>query len=200
MAFTERSRAAREAILAAARRRFTEEGYERTTIRMVAADAGIDPSMVMRYYGSKDGLFSAAIDVDLRLPDLTGVPRGELGRMIARHFVSLWENQQGRETLLILLRSAASSHAAAAERVRAVFTEQVVPLVRTATGDAADAEVRAGLLSTYLLGTVLCRYILRLPPVVAMDAEALAASIAPLLQCIVTGPLTAEPWPGALDS
>jgi AcrR family transcriptional regulator len=63
MAFTERSRAARDAILTAARRRFTEEGYERTTIRTVAADAGIDPSMVMRYYGSKDGLFSAAVDV-----------------------------------------------------------------------------------------------------------------------------------------
>jgi AcrR family transcriptional regulator len=189
MAFTERSRAAREAILAAARRRFTEEGYERTTIRMVAADAGLDPSMVMRYYGSKDGLFSAAVDVDLHLPDLTGVPPGELGRMIARHFVGIWESDWGRETLLILLRSAASSHAAAAERVRAVFTDQIVPLVRTATGDTADAEVRAGLLSTYLLGTVLCRYILALPPVVAMDADTLAAHVAPLLQRILTSPL-----------
>ena len=189
MAFTERSRAAREAILTAARRRFTEEGYERTTIRMVAADAGLDPSMVMRYYGSKEGLFSAAVDVDLHLPDLTGVPTDELGQVIARHFVRVWESDWGRETLLILLRSAASSHATGAERVRAVFSGQVVPMVRTAIGDAVDTEVRAGLLSTQLLGTVLCRYILQLPPVVAMDAETLADSIAPLLQLILTGPL-----------
>lgn len=63
-------------------------------------------------------------------------------------------------------------------------------MVRTATGDVSDADIRAGLLSTYLLGTVLCRYILRLPPVVAMDADTLAASIAPLLQHFLTGSLT----------
>ena len=190
MAFTERSRATREAILAAARRRFTEEGYERTTIRMVAADAGFDPSMVMRYYGSKEGLFSAAVDVDLHLPDLRDVPPSELGWVIARHFLKIWESAWGREILLILLRSAASSHAGATERAREIFTGQIVPMVRTATGDAADAEVRAGLLSTHLMGTVLCRYILQLPPVVAMDADILAAILAPVLQRILIGPLT----------
>lgn len=189
MAFTERSRAARDAILTAARRRFTEEGYERTTIRTVAADAGLDPSMVMRYYGSKDGLFSAAVDVDLRLPQLVDVPSDELGRVIARHFVGLWESDWGQGTLRILIRSA-TSHPEAADRVRAVFTEQVLPLIRKATGDRADAEVRAGLLSTQLLGTVLCRYILQLPPVVAMDAELLAATLAPALQRCLTGSLT----------
>jgi AcrR family transcriptional regulator len=190
MAFTERSRAAREAILAAARRRFTEEGYERTTIRTVAADAGLDPSMVMRYYGSKEGLFSAAADIDLHLPDLTGVLPSQLGRTIARHFVEIWESNWGREVLLILLRSAASAHPGAAERVHAVFTGQIVPLVRAATGDAADAEARAGLLSTHLLGTVLTRYVVQFPPVVAMDADTLAATMAPVLQHILTGSLT----------
>jgi AcrR family transcriptional regulator len=189
MAFTERSRAARDAILTAARRRFTEEGYERTTIRTVAADAGIDPSMVMRYYGSKDGLFSAAVDVDLHLPHLIDVPSHELGAVVARHFVELWESDWGQGTLLILIRSAAS-HPEAADRVRAVFTEQVIPLVRKATGDRADADVRAGLLSTHLLGTALCRYILRLPPVVTMDADALVAAMAPVLQHCLTGSLT----------
>lgn len=191
MAFTERSRAAREAILAAARRRFTEEGYGRTTIRMIAADAGLDPSMVMRYYGSKDGLFSAAADVDLRLPDMTDVPRADLGRVLARHFVNIWEGGTAGETLLILLRSAVS-HAEAAARIRAVFTDQVVPLVRRATGDVPDAETRAGLISTHLLGTALCRYILRLPPVVAMDPDTLVATLEPSLQRFFTEPLTAD--------
>lgn len=73
MPFTNRSLAAREAILSAARARFTEQGYDRTTIRQVATDANIDPSMVMRYYGSKDGLFAAAVDVDLKLPELGAI-------------------------------------------------------------------------------------------------------------------------------
>jgi AcrR family transcriptional regulator len=191
MAFTERSRAAREAILSAARRRFTEEGYERTTIRTVAADAGLDPSMVMRYYGSKDGLFSAAADVDLRLPNLVDVRSPELGAVIAQHFVTLWESDWGQGTLLTLIRSAAS-HPEAAQRVRAVFAEQVIPLVREAVGDRADADVRAGLLSTHLLGTALCRYILRLPPIAAMDLDALVAAMAPVLQHCLTGALTQD--------
>ena len=67
------------AILAAARERFAESGFERATIRAIAADANIDPSMVMRYFGSKDQLFAAAADFDLQLPDLSDVGRDQLG-------------------------------------------------------------------------------------------------------------------------
>jgi AcrR family transcriptional regulator len=113
MSFSPRSESTRAAILAAARRRFAADGYERTTIRAVAADAGIDPSMVMRYYGSKDGLFAAAADLDLRLPDLTAVPRERLGETLARHWVALWEGQRSDELLIVLLRSAVTNEGAA---------------------------------------------------------------------------------------
>ena len=73
-----RSDRTKSAILRAARERLAAQGYDRTTIRAVAADAGIDPSMVMRYFGSKAQLFDAALDIDLRLPDLTGVPLDQL--------------------------------------------------------------------------------------------------------------------------
>jgi AcrR family transcriptional regulator len=66
-------------ILAAARERFAESGFERATIRAIAADANIDPSMVMRYFGNKDQLFAAAAEFDLQFPDLSGVDRSELG-------------------------------------------------------------------------------------------------------------------------
>jgi hypothetical protein len=66
----------------------------------------------------------------------------------------------------------------------------VVPLVRKATEDAPDAETRAGLVSAHLLGTALCRYVLRLPPVVAMDADTLVATLTPVLQRFFTEPLT----------
>jgi AcrR family transcriptional regulator len=110
--FTHRSLAAREAILAAARARFTEQGYDRTTIRQVASDAGIDPSMVMRYYRNKEGLFAAAVEVDLRLPDLADLPRDEVAGVLAGHFVAMWGGEPGG-ALSILLRSAVTHEEAA---------------------------------------------------------------------------------------
>src|SRR3954468_1292530 len=87
-----RSDATRAAILAAARGRFAADGYERATIRAIAADASIDPAMVMRYFGNKEKLFAAAADFDLRLPDLSAVPPGEVGRALVRHFLDRWES------------------------------------------------------------------------------------------------------------
>src|SRR5215217_9333010 len=98
-----RSDATRAAILAAARERFSSDGYERATIRAIAADARIDPSMVMRYYGNKEKLFAAAAEFDLRLPDLTAVPRETLGARLAGHLVDRWEKD---DTLMALLRAA----------------------------------------------------------------------------------------------
>ncbi len=187
MPFTNRSLAAREAILAAARQRFTEQGYERTTIRQVATDANIDPSMVMRYYGSKDGLFAAAVDVDLRLPDLASIPRDEVAGVLANHFVTMWRNDRNGP-LSILLRSAVT-HEAAAERLRSVFSDQVTAMVRRLLGEGPEAEVRAGLLSTHLLGVALTRYILKLPPVVGMDDRDVVAITAEFVDRILTGPL-----------
>src|SRR4051794_22954396 len=94
----------RRRIPAAAGRRFSEEGYERTTIRVVATDASIDPSMVMRYFGSKEGLFAAAAFFDLHLPDLTVVARAKRGESLARHYLDLWDQAGGG--LHILLRAA----------------------------------------------------------------------------------------------
>src|ERR1700751_3967750 len=74
------------AILAAARTGFAEPGFERATIRAIAADANIDPSMVMRYFGSKDQLFAAAADFDLQIPDLSDVAAAELGAPLVGPF------------------------------------------------------------------------------------------------------------------
>ncbi len=186
MAFTDRSQAARQAILAAARQRFTRAGYDMTTIRSVATEAGVDPSMVMRYYGSKEGLFAAAVDLDLRLPDLADVPPEQVAGLLARHFVQRWEGDLADEAVMILLRSAVTNPAAA-ERMRTVFGRQVVSLVRTVTHDAPDSDVRAGMISTQILGVALTRYLLRLPPVANLDREALIAWLTPVLHYHLTG-------------
>lgn len=184
VAFTERSHPARQAILTAARQRFTRDGYERTTIRSVAADAKVDPSMVMRYYRSKDGLFSAAVDVDLHLPDVTGLPLDRIARVLAGHFVNRWEGELADEAIMLLLRSAVTNPAAA-ERMRTVFARQVVGVVGAALPGSPDAELRAALVSTQLLGVALTRYILQLPPIVALDPDSLINLITPLLDHVL---------------
>lgn len=136
-----RSQATRDAILAAARVRFAADGYERATIRAIAREAGIDPSMVMRYYGNKEGLFAAASSaVDLRLPDLGAVPREEIGTVLVAHFLERWEED---EAMTATLRVGVTN-AAGAERTRAIFREQLGPVVAAVCPDPGQAAVRAG--------------------------------------------------------
>src|SRR5881296_365156 len=97
-----RSETTKAAILAAARQHFAASGYERATIRIIAADAGIDPAMVMRYFGNKEKLFAAAAQFDLRLPDLISVPLDRLGVTLVTHMLDRWE---GDATLMALLRA-----------------------------------------------------------------------------------------------
>ena len=196
MAFTARSEQTRSAILLAARQLLAEKGYEGTTIRAVAAEAGIDPSMVMRYYGSKEGLFGAAVDVDLRLPRAGQWPRERLGEMLASHVVSRWEGDLSDDLITMLLRSA-GTNSAAAERLRSVFQHQVEGLVQEVAGPGPDARHRAGMISTQILGLALCRYVLELPPVVAMDGATLTKILGPVLQHYLFGDLeAASPLPG----
>lgn len=169
MAFTKRSEQSRAAILAAARRRFAEDGFDRATIRAIAAEADIDPSMVMRYYGSKDGLFAAAVDVDLRLPDVTEVPLEQRGEAMVRHFLERWE---GNDTMIFLLRSAVTNEIARA-RLHEVFADQVAARFGAETG---------ALISSQLIGIALCRYVLRVPTTAAMSAETLIRRVGPTIQ------------------
>src|SRR5215213_11300529 len=103
------------AILASARTRFASEGYRSASIRAVARDVGVDAALVVRYFGSKPGLFAAATDIDLRIPDLTDAPPGEHGERLVEHFLSRWDpgTLEG-QVLLSMLRSAASDVGAAA--------------------------------------------------------------------------------------
>jgi AcrR family transcriptional regulator len=184
---TRRSDVTRAEILRAARSRFAADGYQRATIRAIAADAGIDPSMVMRYYGSKDGLFAAAVEVDLRLPDLSTIPRRKLGAALVAHFLGRWEDP-GDDALLMLLRSGVTDESAAA-RMRTVFREQLTPVLLGLVDDRDEAAQRAGLVATQMLGLALCRNLLRLPPVAAMDEDTVVARIGPTIQRYLTSPL-----------
>ncbi len=147
-------------ILAAARKHFAASGYERATIRAIAAAVGVDPALVMRYFGNKEKLFAAAAEFDLRLPDLTAVPRGTVGSVLVGHFLDRWESDDSLQALL----RAAVSHRVAVARLRAIFATQ----------------------ATQMLGMALCRYVLRLPPVVALDRAAVIEWLGPTIQRYLT--------------
>ncbi|MFD5860496.1 TetR/AcrR family transcriptional regulator [Streptomyces chartreusis] len=179
-----RSDATRTAILDAARERFAADGYERATIRAIAKHANIDPSMVMRYYGNKEGLFAAAMAIDLKLPEPGSLSREDVGRALVTHFLDTWEEN---EVLTALLRVGATNQAGA-ERMQGIFADQLLPLARRVCPDPEQAPARAALASSQLLGLALTRYVLRFPPAVALAPEELVAWLAPTVQRYLTAP------------
>lgn len=170
----------RTRIARSARRMFAERGYERTTIRDVAAGAGIDPSLVIRYFGSKSGLFAAVTDHDLGLPPFDSVPREALARGLVRHFLTRW-GTSGDDALVGLLR-ASTSNEEARRRMRAIFREQLAPEVRRLLGGHPDADRRAELMASQMMGLALCRFVLALPFLSGDDEEAIVDAVAPVLE------------------
>ena len=174
-----RSDATKATILAAAREQFAANGYQAATIRAIASAAAIDPAMVMRYFGNKEGLFAAAAEFDLRLPDLEGLPRKTIGAALVDHFLARWESD---DILMALLRTAVT-HPAAAERMQAIFATQVAPHVAKLCSEPRPAvAARAGLIASQILGLALCRYVLKLPPVVALPRNEIVRRVGATIQ------------------
>lgn len=185
MPTTPRSQPARDRILEAARRLFATEGYERTTIRAVAAAAGIHPSMVMRYYVSKEALFAAAAHFDLGLPDLAQTPREEIGRTLVLHFLHRWGSEV--QELPALLRMAAT-HPGAHQRLLEIFGSQLVPALAQVCG-REEVQIRAALVATQMLGLAFTRFVLGLPAVAALAEEVIGRNVGDTVQRYLTGPL-----------
>ena len=183
------------AILAAARTRFAAEGYRSASIRAVARDVGVDAALVVRYFGSKPGLFAAATDIDLRIPDLTDTPEGEHGERLVEHFLSRWdpETLEG-QVLLSLLRSAAGD-AAAAAGMRELFARELMPALRGLIADESEVLQRAALVASQILGLALTRSVLELPAFEAMPPNVIAANVGATIQRYLHEPL--RPYPSA---
>ncbi|MCV7213455.1 TetR/AcrR family transcriptional regulator [Mycolicibacterium canariasense] len=177
--------ATRAAILATAQTQFGEQGFERTTIRSVATAAGVDPALVMHYFGSKAGLFAAASQLEIAFPDLSGVAPGQIASLLIPLFVDVW-GPEG--TFLPLLRAAATNREAA-DTLLGVFAAQVAPALAAVVPDR-PAE-RAALVGAQLLGVAVSRYILGTPPLVDMADAELIDWLTPVLAHLLTGPAAA---------
>lgn len=172
----------REEILAAARTQFAELGYDGATIRGIAAAAGVNPALVHHYFGAKDKVFVAALELPVDpaavVPMLVDGPRAEFGERLVRFFLGLWQDPEARKPFLAIIRSAAGNEGAA--RMMRQFVEQTV-LARVA--DALGVpRLRLTGAAAQMLGLVMLRHIIGIEPLASTSEDELAALVAPVIQ------------------
>lgn len=173
----------RRVILAVARQLFAEAGYDKTSVRDVAAAAGVDPAMIRHYFGNKVELFRATMGWPFEPADIaariTAGERGEIGERLTRVFFEAWEQPESRAPLLAILRGAAT-HEESANLVRQFIQGQVYSHIAAALS-APDAELRIDLAMSQLLGIAYLRHILRVEPVASTPVDELIERIAPIV-------------------
>ena len=172
----------REAILAAARERFATHGYDRTRIRDVAADAGVDAALVHYFFKSKDGLFVAAMELPFRPAEVIAPVLAEgvdgLGERMARRMLTVWDEPANQAALLAIVRGAGAHPGAALALREFVLSEIVGRLAATLDGD----QLRATLVASQVVGVIALRYIARVEPLASLDREEVVRLVAPTLQ------------------
>jgi AcrR family transcriptional regulator len=179
----------RNEILAAARAMFADTGYDKTSVRDVAAAAGVDPAMIRHYFGSKAELFRATMGWPFEPAQIaarvTGGARGEIGERLTRVFFEAWEQPESRAPLLAILRGAAT-HDESAHLVRQFIQGQVYSEI-AASLDQPDAELRIDLAMGQLLGLAYLRHILRVEPIASTPVADLIGRVAPVISAHLSG-------------
>lgn len=179
----------RDVVLDAAKRRFAEDGYEKTTLRAIAKDAGVDASMVLYLFGSKDELFRESIRLILD-PDLlvTAMAAGEadgIGARLVTVYLQIWENPTSGASMAAML-SSALSNPDASNAFHEFMREYVLTAVSSVIGVGDEARLRALLAATNLIGTAVLRYILKVSPMADLSADEVRTLIAPSVQRYLT--------------
>jgi AcrR family transcriptional regulator len=181
----------RDEILRAARELFASRGYDGTTTRLVAEAAQVDPALVARAFGNKDGLFRAAVawpfEPAERLPPVVDGPRSRVGHRLARLFVDTWEDPEQRAPIIALLRSA-TDHEDARALLSTFVARQILVPVAVSIG-ADEPELRAEYIAAYFIGLGLARYVLRFEPLASDDREHVADVTGKVVQRFLTGAL-----------
>jgi AcrR family transcriptional regulator len=180
----------REQILGAARASFAEEGFQGTTIRGVAARAGVDPALVHHYFGKKEELFVAAAelpyDVTQMVEPLLEGDIEELGERLVRTFLGMWDSK-GPSPLVAMIRSATSNESAAT-MLREGVTHLILDRVARSL-DKPDPNLRASLVGSQMIGLAFARYVVKVEPLASATQETLVKAIAPTVQRYLTGTL-----------
>jgi AcrR family transcriptional regulator len=181
----------RAAILDSARALFASGGLSGTSIRAVAAKAGVDPALVHHYFGTKEDLFVAALALPIDLRDvLAGVAASgepeQVAERLLRVFFSVWDDPELQLPLIALARSLTDP--SSKELMRDGFLRVVIGPIAAAVG-VEDPETRMPIVASQIMGLILMRYLLQVEPIASMSADDLVQVYAPTIQRYLTGPL-----------
>jgi AcrR family transcriptional regulator len=186
----------REAIAEAARRCFGEVGYDHAGIRDVAELAGVDPALVMHYYGSKQKLFVSVMALPFEpeevLPALVRDGNGAIGERFARFIVGVLERPEQRMVMVGMVRAAAAEPDIA-DLVRELVSARIVGGIAAGL-DVPDAGAHASLVASQVIGLIMARYVIRIDPIASLEPDTLVAALAPVFEHYLTDPLP----PGAV--
>ncbi len=178
----------RGAILAAARSEFAAKGFHRATMRSIAGEAGVDPALVHHYFGTKEDLFGASIDLPLRPAEVAEKVFADgathAGRNLSTLFFTVWEKPETRDSLLAMLRGAfATDHGSAV--LREFFGSALLGRVAPRL-EGPDPDLRVALIASHLVGVAMLRYVIGFPALANAPVERLIDMIAPQIQAYVT--------------
>jgi AcrR family transcriptional regulator len=181
----------RQKILEVARLAFAANGYAETSLRGIAREAGVDPSLIVQLFGSKPGLFSAVVewpfDASQVGAQIREVSPAKVGEYVARVFIGHWDRDEHRNPIVSLIHAALSDSAAAAMLREFITVNLTLPAVERV--DADRPQLRAALLASQLLGFGLSRYVLAFDGLTAASSEELIAALGVTLQNTCTSPL-----------
>jgi AcrR family transcriptional regulator len=172
-------------ILTAARHRFAADGYERTTLRAIAADVGIDAALVSRYFGNKQDLFATATEFRIELPDMSHVEPDDVAGMLLPRYFAVWEDNQ---SFLALLRASGTSQVAA-DTLNHTLATHVAPSLGAVTPD--NHAKRVALTDAFVIGLAMTRTVLANTPVANLSRDELSRWAGPVFQQLLTGPAPA---------
>lgn len=171
---------AREEILEVARRLFSTEGYHGATLRRIASGAGVDPSLLLHYFGSKEGLFAESVELHLRPEEIGeqvfGGSGGTPGIRLATLFFDIWERPDTRERLLAQLRVGLGT--GEPPPMRDFISTAVLSRIGEFV-EGEDAELRIELAAAHLVGVAVLRYVLQIEPLAGASVDRIVAQVAP---------------------
>ncbi|MBS1694435.1 MAG: TetR family transcriptional regulator [Actinobacteria bacterium] len=181
----------RNRILTSARELFASNGIDKTSIRAVAAGAGVDPALVHHYFGTKQRLFAAAIHMPIDPMQVIGplreTPVEQIGHTLPALLLPLWDSEIGKG-FIATLRSILAGNDVGLVRsfLQEVIAAEIGPRIDTPPG---SGRIRVQFVASQLVGIAVARYILALEPFASLPADEVAATVAPNLQRYLTGDL-----------
>lgn len=181
----------REAILVAAGRQFAERGYDRASLRGIAAEAGVDQKLIAHFFGSKQQLFVATVGLPFNpgdvLPAVLAGDRDTVGTRLAELLISVLETPGLHRRLTSVVRAAAAEPEVARMLREFLTRELFTPAAQLLGG--GDGPFRANLVGSQIVGIVMARYVIGIEPLASMPPQTVAAAVAPTLERYLFGPL-----------